>query len=152
MFHPWSFFALGILVAYSVSASGAPAPTGLSCVEEMLLPSYGPIARLAARPGTVTSLVKIASNGKLASVQSTAPDTFLIKEVETFLRYNTTFKAACRGEVIKLKFTFRLGDAPPSVSPGLNVRFRGPNEFVIESQPQAAIPDAIAVPPTHDKD
>jgi hypothetical protein len=109
----------------------------------MLLPSYGAIARKAAEPGTVVSQINIGPNGKLASVHSTAPDAFLVREVETFLRYNTTFNTACSGQTLTLKFTFVLNKVPPTPSPGLNVRFRGPDEFVIESSPQAPIPDVI---------
>jgi|SRR5580698_911243 hypothetical protein len=143
-----------LLVSCILTAGPVPlsaGPTDLSCIDEMLLPSYGAIARKAAQPGTVISRVAVGSNGKLASVHSTAPDTFLIKEVETFLRYNTSFKSACRGQTITLKFTFLLDNVQPSPNPGLNVKFRGPNEFVIESQPQAPIPEAIPVQPPDNK-
>jgi len=131
------------LAAGSLGVCADPAPTGLSCIAEMLLPSYGAIARKAAQPGSVISEIAIGSDGKLASVHSTAPDPFLVREVETFLRYNTSFNTACSGQTITLKFTFVLNKVPPSPNPGLNVRFRGPNEFVIESSQQAPIPDVI---------
>ena len=132
-----------ILATGSLGVCADPTPTGLSCITEMLLPSYGAIARRAAEQGTVISQINIGLNGKLASIHSTAPDAFLVREVETFLRYNTSFNTACSGQALTLKFTFVLNKVPPTPSPGLNVKFRGPNEFVIESSPQAPIPDVI---------
>jgi hypothetical protein len=142
-------FRVVLLLAWSVVSTGRlgvcaePPPTGLSCIAEMLLPSYGAIARKAAQPGTVISQIVVGPNGKLASVHSTAPDAFLVREVETFLRYNTSFNPTCGGQALTLKFTFVLDKVQPTPSPGLKVKFRGPNEFVIESSPQAPIPDAI---------
>lgn len=132
-----------VLAMASPASCEAPAPTGLSCIAEMLLPSYGAIARKAAEPGTVVSQINIGPNGKLASLHSTAPDAFLVREVETFLRYNTAFNTACSGQTLTVKFTFVLNKVPPTPNPGLNIKFRGPNEFVIESSPQAPIPDVI---------
>ena len=126
-----------------LNVSAASGLTGLSCVDELLMPSYGAIARKAGQPGTVISRVTVGRDGKLALIRSTAPDKFLIQEVETFLRYNATYKSSCRGQTITLKFTFVLDNVVPTANPRLNVKFRGPNEFVIETQPQAAIPDAV---------
>lgn len=121
--------------------------TGLACIKEMLLPSYGAIARRAAHPGSVISHAVVGENGKLVSLHSTARDPFLIREVETFLRYNTSFDSTCHGEEITLKFTFILDNSwASSRSPQVKIRFRGPNEFVIESGPVEPIPDLGPVP------
>src|ERR1700676_2972455 len=116
-----------VVVSGCSSVLAATSPTGLTCIDEMLLPSYGTIARKAAQPGTVLSRVRIGANGKPDSVRSSSPDPFLTKEVEIFLRYNTSFKSTCSGQTITLKFTFVMDKVEPTVNPGLNIKFRGPN-------------------------
>lgn len=135
--------ACTVFATHDPAVSAEPTPTGLACIAEMLLPSYGAIARRSTRPGTVSSQIVIGPDGKLSSMHSTAPDSFLVREVETFLRYNTSFNPACHGQTLTLKFTFVLDNVQPSPTPGVNVKFRGPNEFVIESSPQAPIPDVV---------
>jgi hypothetical protein len=107
-----------------------------SCIQDMLLSSYGSIARKAAQPGTVTAIVTVAPTGSLADLTLKATDKFLALEVETFLRGNTTFRSDCAGKKITIMFTFLL-KGPPQINPSVNIRFRGPNHFVIESQPGA---------------
>jgi hypothetical protein len=109
--------------------------TGLGCIEEMLLPGYGTIASKARKPGTAVASVTV-SKGTLASLSIQAPDSYLAREVEVFLRYNTTFRVDCGDAPVVLKFTFVLQGGPVA-DPTVRVRFRGPNEFVIESQPEA---------------
>lgn len=114
----------------------------LACIEEMLLPGYGSIARKADAPDTVTAHIIIGPDAKPSKILTDSVQPFLSKEVEVFLKYNTQYRQDCHGEVITLRFTFVLSGSP-SRAPTTRVRFRGPNEFVIESQPQAPIVDVF---------
>lgn len=113
--------------------------SSLSCVQEMLTPNYGAMARRASRQGTVTATVKLDADGQLTGLRLESPDESLASEVETILRYSTKFKANCSSEVV-VRFTFVLEGAPVT-SPTVRISFRSPNEFVIRSQPRAPITD-----------
>jgi hypothetical protein len=110
----------------------------LHCIEDMLLPGYGSIARKAKMTGTVSATVAIGEAGAITDLKVVGPDPYLSMEVEIFLKYNTQFAASCNGKSVLLLFTFVLSGKPVT-DPTVRVRFKGPNQFVIESQPEAPI-------------
>jgi hypothetical protein len=136
------------LLAHSASAADEGVG-GLGCIKEMLLPAYGAIARKAMSPGTVKAEASIGPGGTLAGFRSGDADRFLALEVETFIRYNTSFRSECVGKQVSLVFTFVL-EGDPVVDPTARVKFRGPNEFVIISQPQSPTVDRFRVAPKKD--
>ena len=131
-----------LLVSGAGTISAQQQSTGLACIKEMLLPGYGSIARKAKQTGSVTANVTIGQIGDISDLKTTSPDPFLAQEVEVFLRYNTRFRQDCSGKTVQVIFTFAL-EGHPVPDPTVRVTFKGPNEFVIRSQPQAPITDRM---------
>jgi len=130
---------VGLSVLFVAVVPARSAEVGdLACIEEMVVPPYSFIARRAQQPGTVKATIRIGPNGSMAGLELNSPDKDLALEVETFVKLYTVFRADCNGKVVTLVFTFRL-EGPPVLGPTVRVWFRGPNHFVIVSQPQAPI-------------
>jgi hypothetical protein len=123
-----------------LSAQGGA--SDLHCVEEMLLPGYGSVARKARNLGTVTARVLVGQHGDPAKIETQGPDQMLQSEVEVFLKHNTKYLPACKGETVEILFTFELVGQPVR-DPIVRVTFRGPNHFVLRSQPEAPIVDYL---------
>ena len=136
------------VLAFQVTLLCANSNAGdLSCVQEMLLPGYGSIARKAKAPGSVEVVLTIGEHGKLQGLSTSTTDKFLAQEVEVFLKFNTIFSPECSGKSVVLVFTFALRGEPVE-NPTVRVSFKGPNEFVFVSQPELPIIDRFTDPPT----
>lgn len=140
---------LGIVTVASCStppALDADDWQGVACIEEMEIPRYSYVARLALKTGTVHALVKIGEGGRLSDVILDAPDPRLADEVRGWIKHTARFRPSCAGREVRLLFTFRLEGEPTHYTFAI-VRFRPPNHFIIISQPLLSIIEYRPVPP-----
>jgi hypothetical protein len=119
---------------------------GVGCVEEIEIPRYSAVARLALKTGTVRALIKIGKEGRLGDVTLDAPDPRLADEVRGWVKHTGRFLPSCAGREVTLLFTFRL-EGEATHYPFAIVRFRPPNHFIIISQPRLPVIDYGPVPP-----
>jgi len=122
---------------------GADEWQGVGCIEEIEIPRYSAVARLALKPGTVRAQIKIGKNGQLSDVTLEAPDPMLANEVRGWLKHTGRFRPSCAGREVTLLFTFRL-EGEATHYPFAIVRFRPPNHFIIISQP--SLPHILYIP------
>ena len=122
------------------------AQDNMSCVEEIEIPRYSFIARRAIQTGTVQVDFRVSENGKAEDFRSTGPDENLISEAEGFLKAAGKFLPSCKGQRLRMTFTFRL-EGEPRPYPFSFVKFRPPNHFIITSQPKTPNIDAMPVKP-----
>jgi hypothetical protein len=133
-------------VCVSVSrAAHAEDCEGISCIEEIEIPRYSAVARLALRTGTVQTRVKIGKKGRPVEIILESPDPKLADEVRGWLKHTGRFRAVCQGREIHLLFTFRL-EGEPTPNPFAIIRFRPPNHFIIISQPMLPVIDSRPPP------
>jgi len=130
-------FAVIVPVVWSWTPPARPADDwqGIACIEEVEIPRYSAVARLALKTGTVRAHVKIGKDGRLSNVTLEAPDPNLADEVRGWLEHTGRFRPPCAGREVTLLFTFRL-EGEATHYPFAIVRFRPPNHFIIISQPR----------------
>ena len=91
-------------------------------------------ALVASVPGQVDATAKIASGGRLKSVDTKASSKLLAYEVDFLLRHQTQYSPACEGKTVQFFFTYILeGEATDVLQ--WRVLFRPPNHFTIVSRP-----------------
>ena len=130
---------------------GADEWQGVGCIEEIEIPRYSAVARLALKPGTVRAQIKIGKDGQLSDLTLEAPDPNLADEVRGWVEHTGRFRPSCVGREVTLLFTFRLqGEA--THYPFAIVRFRPPNHFIIISQPRLPHIQYRPVEPPKDDD
>lgn len=119
-----------------VPRSYAQGEPGLSCIKDMMVPSYSYLARRSPNGGTVQALISLGKDGIPKSIEVSGADADIRQEVRDFLSTEATFMPACGGRTVELVFTFQL-EGKPEATPPVFVRFRAPNHFVIISRPRS---------------
>jgi hypothetical protein len=117
--------------------------TNTSCIENLQVPFYPPLARLARLFGTFTVSVVLGPDSAVQTISSesmisqTARAIF-VPAVAKAIRASS-FVHSCGGKTVKLVFYFVLGDGAPS-DHGQDVSFGYPNRFWISAPPAVLNP------------
>jgi hypothetical protein len=130
----WTVMLLGIL---SVPLAGqitnhTAARMDLACVDNLSIPVYWGLAWTVRARGTVRALISIGSNGTQTKIEIQSPFLILKGLVEKSLK--ESYFHGCAGQTVEINFIYQLRGNPNS-DPKNEVRFKGPNTFVVIAYP-----------------
>lgn len=104
------------------------------CALDLSIPRYGPGGAPGSIDGPILSEVMIGDGGHIASIGLRGGSVETKRIVRAWLGASV-FAAKCSGQTVLLQFTFKV-EGPESECPFSWVTFRGPNHFVVHSQPR----------------
>lgn len=130
-----------LVVSLLVFASASPGQTqrtenpNVECIDRLLLPGFGAMARAAQRAGTVEAKIRVGKAGTVdrGAIELASPDPRLADEVRIMLELSK-FSPRCGGKTVRLFFTF-VRDGTPVENPVPLFIFIPPNRFEVVSRP-----------------
>lgn len=148
---PWRTAVLCFLALSQAGAqqSGPASPvqdtTNAMCVENMQIPSYPPLARMARIEGTLSVTIKLGRDSAANEVSAQSRMStdngkeILVSAIETALR-KSQFRRDCAGKVVVLQFEFRF-EGDPYDRQTQEISFGYPNRFRITTRPPIPVPE-----------
>lgn len=116
---------------------GSGASSNVQCIEELRIPTFGPLALLSPKDGTVVVHIPVLAGGLPGkNIQITGPDPRLEDEVRITMD-SSKFRPDCRGKTVTVEFIFVRDGEPLSERPVSRISFLPPNTFRIQSRPVA---------------
>jgi hypothetical protein len=131
-------FICGVLassVFCHIGVSQVPAlDPKMSCITQLHIPPFGPIAKIAKVDGTVRAAITIGQAGEVRTIKVEGPDPNLEREVRIYLT-SSDYSPKCIGATVTVLFTFKR-EGPARHDLGhTTVLFRPPNHFTLISNP-----------------
>lgn len=110
----------------------------LSCIDELTIPRYPPLARQARLVGTVTAVIQISdSRGPDLRVEGEEP---ILRAVTEDTLRRSRFRSACAGKKLTLRYTFLIEGPASELPDSTSIRIKTPDEFVISTPPRVTMP------------
>jgi hypothetical protein len=105
----------------------------MSCVEEITMP-YVTSGMVTSLPADVTVHILIGNGGIAQKVEYSGGTPVLRYELDKYFKDKTRYRKDCRGKTISFSVRY-LVEGNKTARPVSEVRFRPPNEFIVQSHP-----------------
>jgi len=127
-----------IAVSLGVGALEAAADSDIrvnigACAEELRVPAFSPLARSLNSSVSITARIHLDQKGSVISIDFSGGNPRYWAEVRLAID-QSHFRSVCSNTILELTFTFEIS-GPPSYDSQVSVTFRGPNHFVLHTNP-----------------
>ena len=109
-------------------------PNPLSCVENLTIPRYNPLARQARLTGTITANIWLGTDGSTKVTIEEKAHKPLVEMVRKSIA-RSVFRPNCRNIAFKILFDFKVSGDPTSSTDYDSISFSYPNHFIIVVRP-----------------
>jgi hypothetical protein len=121
----------------ALAQTNQEADSNMSCIEQLQMPVYPPLANSARISGSVTATVVVTSDGSFQT--NAVGHKLLVPAVEKAIS-TSAFLKTCDGKSIRLVFNFVLGENFDADRLPQRVSYGYPNQFWISVPPRVVQP------------